>query len=351
MSEHRSIKQHYVEVLRLVSTYPTPDPSSDFDPLTAPNHLLAKYGLPERPGAESEPETFAFWEEMLRPTTQVVQPIFPAISEEDPPLLPYRHEQRPLLRSGFNHAENSRNWSGAYITPIRPTRLLQMAGKWTVADPKAPRIAPSGVDRNNADYRSSTWIGIGGHRSYNSLPQIGTLQNVKLDKGRPTIDIAAWWQWWVKDNPAHHVPIPILNFPVQANDEIFAMLTVEAPWPGDVRFNLKNRRTGRFVAFKVRAPARIRPLGATAEWIHERPAAFNSRDRFPMPDCGEVVFSRCLAWSAPELGSPMTLQRLDKLARLIRMGDMFDARHRSALISIPKKATRLNIRYHEPGRP
>jgi hypothetical protein len=342
-----TIEQRYEEVLRLASLYP--EPPSDFDPLTAPDHQLARFGFPERPPRDSDSDTVTFWEEMLSAPTAAVQPEFPD-KAGDPRILPFLHEQRPLLRLGFDHTQNSRNWSGASITPIRPNRFLQVYGRWTVPDPNAPRIAPSGIDRNNGDFRSSTWIGIGGNRSYNTLPQIGTLQNVKLTNGQPTEDIAAWWQWWVKDRPAHHVPIPILNFPVCKGDVIYAMLTVEAPWPGDVRFNLVNRNTNRFVAFKVRAPARILPLGATAEWIHERPAEFNSRFRYPMPDCGEVVFSRCLALSAPDLGTPMTVQRPDKLARLIRMAETFDVRHRSALVSIPKKAMRLNVGYFEPGR-
>jgi hypothetical protein len=340
------IEQRYEEVLRLVSVYPKPD--GGFDPLTAPNHQLARFGFPERPPHGSDPETFAFWEEMLAPPINVVQPEFPD-KPEDPRVLPFVHEQRPQLRLGFDHAENSRNWSGAYITPIRPKRFLQVAGTWTVPAPTPPRIPPTGVNPNNAEYRSSTWIGIGGHRSYNTLPQIGTMQNVTVDNGAPTVEFGAWWQWWVKDNPAHHVPIPILNFPVQANDRIFAMLIVEAPSPGDVHFILVNQRTGQFFTIKVRAPTGILPLGSTAEWIHERPAKFDSRYRYPLPDCGEVVFRSCLAWSADRFGTPMTLQRPDKLTRLIRMAEIFDAPHRSALVSIPKQAMRVNIRYFEPG--
>jgi hypothetical protein len=95
---------------------------------------------------------------------------------------------------------------------------------------------------------------------------------------------------------------------------------------------------------------RILPLGATAEWIHERPAKVG-KDRYPMPDCGEVIFKHCFAWSAPDLGTPMVLQRLDEFGRLIRMVETFDAPHRPALVSIPQKenATSLSIRYYGPG--
>jgi hypothetical protein len=223
-----------------------------------------------------------------------------------------------------------------------------VAGAWTVPEPAVPRVPPTRANGANEEYRSSTWIGIGGQRSYNTLPQIGTTQNVQLN-GRPSVLTGAWWQWWVKGMREHHVPIPILNFEVKPGDYILASVTVEAPWPGDARFNLKNRRTGRFVAFKVRAPAEILPLGATAEWIHERPTKVDSRDRYPMPDCGDVTFRRCLAWSAPDLGMPMEMQRLDYTARLIRMAETFNRPHRSALVSLPERkgTTGVQLVYRE----
>jgi Peptidase A4 family len=344
-----TIEDCYERVLRLVALYPLPP--SGFDPLTASNRHLAQFGLPERPDDDSEPEGLAFWQEMLGHPTEFVEPEFPEKTESEL-LRALRHRQGPGLRPRFDHRENSRNWSGAYITPLpRPNRFLQVAGAWTVPAPTVPGVLPSHANSSNEEYRSSTWIGIGGHRSYNSLPQIGTSQNVELVNGRPTVLTGAWWQWWVKGMREHHVPIPILNFDVREGDYILASVTVEAPWPGDARFNLKNRRSGRFVAFKVRAPAGILPLGATAEWIHERPTKFDSRDRYPMPDCREISFRRCLAWSAPDLGMPMLPQRLGNSARLIRMAEIFDRPHRSALVSLAERTGPTGVRlvYHEAG--
>lgn len=332
------LEQDYEEVLR--SVHPYPEPPSGFDVRTATALQLARYGFPERPPPESEQPEFDFWEEMFASPVEFVQPQFARSDASQ------RRVPRPRHR--FGHRENSANWSGAYITPIRPGRMLQVAGSWTVPMPAAPDTPPSGVDPANADYRSSTWIGIGGHRSFNTLPQIGTSQRVVLVNRSPRIEFEAWWQWWIKHDQAHHEPIRIANFPVRANDKIFAMLTVEAPWPGDVRFVLVNPGAGRFVAFKVRAPAGILPLGATAEWIHERPAKPGSRIRYPLPDCGDVVFRHCLAWSAPDFGTSMTLQKLDRFARLIRMVETFDAPFRSAHVSVPGRAGNLTIRYCGP---
>src|SRR5262245_580744 len=122
------IEEYYRHVLRLVHRYPVP--LGNFDPLRASNPQLAEYGLPERPDAQKEPDAFAFWQEMLNPPTVVVRPKFPG--EEKDETFPVRaYRQIPSPRNGFGHRENSRNWSGAYITPHpRPNRFLQVAGAW-----------------------------------------------------------------------------------------------------------------------------------------------------------------------------------------------------------------------------
>ncbi len=337
------------QILQWVHPYPLPP--AGFDARSATNQRLAEFGLPERPDPRTEPEHLAFWELMLDSSTEVMLPefrserILSARTRES-------HRHGPGVGRGFDHRANSRNWSGAYIMPIlRPNRFLHVMGSWIVPDPAVPLVPPSADDPQNQDYRSSTWIGLGGERPYNSLPQIGTSQHVTVTNGVPTVEMGAWWQWWVKGRPQHHVPFPILNFDVKAGDRISASLTVEAPQPGDVRFNLKNHRTRKLVAFKVIAPPDILPVGATAEWVHERPTRLNSREMYPMPACSEVVFQHCFARSAPDFGAPATLQKLDNNARLIRMCQVFDNPHRSVLVSRPERtsATSLRIAYHEAG--
>ena len=202
----------------------------------------------------------------------VLRPEFPQdlTPEAAGPADHLRHE-RPAPESAFDDTENSQNWSGAYITPIpRPNRFVQIVGGWTVPRPRVPTILPEGVDPANQEYHSSTWIGIGGHRSYNSLPQIGTSQIVKVVSGVATVEYSAWWQWWVRDDALSHVPQEIPGFDVRDGDDILASISVEAPSSGDVHFIIMNLRTGVVVPFKVMARAGIRPLGSTAEWIHER---------------------------------------------------------------------------------
>lgn len=347
--------RHYETILRWV--YPYPAPPVGFDATLASDRQLAEYGLPTRPSKESE--GYGFWHELLARPAAFSRAEFP-IKERlhAKALRTVSHRHLPGMGrglavrggGGFGHLEKSGNWSGAYITPIpRPNRFVLVTGAWTVPEPMVPVVRPSGSQ--SEEYRSSTWIGLGGQRHYNSLPQIGTSQHATVINGALQVETAAWWQWWVDGRPEHHVPIPILNFEVKPGDEILAALAVEAPWPGEVRFNLKNQRTGQLVAFKVGAPSDIPRLGATAEWIHERPTRFGSEEQYPLPHCTELVFRHCLAWSSPDLGAPATVQRLADNVRLIRMMEMFDAPRRTATVSVPERRdpSTLSIVYREAG--
>lgn len=351
MPDAAAFGARYAKVRRWVHTYPAPP--RGFDPLSATNVQLAEYGLPERPDAPKESARFRFWEEMLKPPTDFVVPDFASVERRQ--LAFARHGSDPkrrasiLARGSAGHLGDSRNWSGACIIPARPNRFFYVAGAWCVPEPTIPRVAPNDADPVDPEYRCSTWIGIGGHRPYNTLPQIGTSQHISLVNGTLTTDLGAWWQWWVRDRPEHHVPYPI-PITVEVGDRILAELTVEAPAPGDVHFRIKNQRTGEFATFKVIAPANIVALGATAEWIHERPTKFDSRDMYPMPKCSDVEFEYCLAKSAPAFGAPETVQELLN-PRLIRMYEDFGAPHRSAFVSLPERLgpSSLRISYREAG--
>ena len=299
----------YEKILQLVHPYEPPPPG--FDPMTATNEELGKLGLPVRPDAQTEPDHFQFWELMLGGSTQF---ILPSSREKQnncgispyTGMAPGRSATLPLplcedLIIG--------KIAGTGLVPIlrrcgrTASCTLLAGGPFLTA--AVPRVLPSGTDRNNEEYRSSTWIGMDGKRPYPnaSLPQIGTSQHMIVDNRQQTKELGAWWQWWVKGRPEHHVPIPIVNFPVEVNDEMLASLTVQSS--GDVLFHLKNQRSRLFVAFKVMAPKDIVPLGSTAEWIHERPTELNSTRMYPLPRCTEVNFRFCLARSAPSLGAPI----------------------------------------------
>jgi hypothetical protein len=70
---------------------------------------------------------------------------------------------------------------------------------------------------------------------------------------------------------------------------------------------------------------------------------------YPLPHCTDVNFRFCLARSALALDAPMTTQQLSN-ARLIRMFDVFDNPHRTALVSqAAKTGNSTTVFYREAG--
>jgi hypothetical protein len=335
--------------------YPYPLPPAEFDPLSASNAQLERYGLPPRPNRETEPELFEVWTRLLSPPLQVIAAEFPKPKGGELPLVPLLRVGRGGRR-GFRRFESSRNWSGAYIVPNGVDKFVFVTGTWQLPRPSLPPVLPEGASAND-DYQSSTWIGIDGHRRYptSSMPQIGTSQCFKLVDGIGQITTYPWWQWWSLDDhfPPDNRPIPpvpILNFPVCVNDEITAGLLVRST--DEVQFFLKNQTTGLFTTFLVIAPGPILPLGSTAEWIMERPTVIDDHRLYPLPNYTDVVFRYCLAQAAASVGGPTTTLRLDR-PRLIRMYERFTYPYRKSFVSLPNKQTSssLHVCYRDASAP
>jgi len=353
-------KQFYADIARRAHAFPLPP--IGFEPLSATNPQLEKHGLLARPDEEAEPDFFLLWKTMLSSPLQVIQPEFPKRAGLFKRVFdlhrhaPFGHRRRltrtggvaPPVTRGYRHREDSRNWSGAYITPVRPNRFVHVTGGWTVPEPAVPTVLPNAATGND-EFRSSTWIGLDGHRVYphSSLPQIGTSQFIRRANGADTIQTGAWWQWWKKGDP-NSAPVEIVNFPVSVGDKILASLKVQAS--GDVHFHLKNQTSGLFTTFVVIAPGTIVPLGSTAEWIMERPTELHSTHVYPLPRCSDVIFNHCMAKSSVSIGAATTMQKLDN-PRLIRMYEIFESPHRIAFVSQAQKNGRSSVRifYREAG--
>jgi hypothetical protein len=328
-------------------------PPADFDPMLATDRTLANYGLPPRPSPYEEPEAFAFWGILLTKPLTFIEPKFKLI-------LPHPELQfatirrdaisgptgRPII-SRRAHFESSRNWSGLYLQSRPGRHFVAVNGAWRVPTPNIPSVEPIGPDPAlpyAVQYRSSTWVGLNGHRVYPhvSMPQSGTRQYVSALDGEVRRDIAAWWQWWSKDYVTPEVEIT--NMPVQVGDHM--LVSLRAVSPDEVIFIVKNQSTGLLANFLVQAPANSEPLGSTAEWIVERPTWPESLWPHRMPHLTDVDFTHCHARSATSFFGCSKVHQLEQ-ARLIRMYEAFDAPYRSVVVSVPEKisASHARVRY------
>ena len=186
-------------------------PAAGYDPLGAcgiePDHYL----LPRRRDPESEPEEYRLCQGLFTP------PAMRALNFVRPEFdfdVSYRLDMSNQP-TGSARIESSPNWSGAYVVPSHGRRFNRIAASWRVPKVNPPKPADGG-DPVPGDYRSSTWIGLDGHRRYtNGMPQMGTAHFVKVaDDGCVTRDYHLWWQWWARGqmNP----PVRISNMPIEA---------------------------------------------------------------------------------------------------------------------------------------
>jgi hypothetical protein len=269
--------------LRIRTYEPAP---ADFEPLTAPDHLLLHHGFPARPDPETSPELRKRWERAFsRKLTYVVPTFLEMIGKT----------HGPRCKSETDAAGTSGNWSGSVVfVPNAGDSFKWIEGRWTVPNPY-----PSTSD-GNWDY-ASEWIGIDGDRS-GDVFQAGTETTVLYVGGTTLRDCYAWWEWV----PAYEMRIP--NFPVAPGDVMWCLLCVNSPTEGTIF--LRNVSGGHSTWFTVTAPPETSLVGNSAEWIVERPTVNGSLSR--LADYGLVYFDEghaLFATGAP--GSNQNSQGID----------------------------------------
>lgn len=316
-------------------------PPEGFDPTTADPQVLDYFGIPRRPDPREHPLLTDFWDEVYAPPlTYAPQRATIPASQLRIGYRQFRLYQR-LQRSARARArvprEGSLNWSGAYITPRDGRQITQVHGRWTV-----PAVAAPDGEPPEAEYQSSTWIGLDGQRRYleSTLPQIGTNQSVNPAAGKP---YWAWFQWWVRDDASSFVPVE-LPLAVAPGHRMRASMRVVTET--EVHFTMVNRTTGWIIWFTMQAPidadskVQIGVSGATAEWITERPSDIVSGEPYNLPNYGTVPFTSCFAMAAelPPGGVPgpaveQTLIGGRRVSMYRRLGDP----SRSEAISKPQR--------------
>ena len=109
------VEEHCETILHTVHKYPRPCPHN-FDPLTATDHQLEKFGLPGRPDSEREPDLFRFWELMLGPCPPPCPPLNVIVPEFEEERLAFRYGNKTQRSIGsirrFGHRQHSRRQHG-----------------------------------------------------------------------------------------------------------------------------------------------------------------------------------------------------------------------------------------------
>jgi hypothetical protein len=245
-------------------------PPAGFDPMTASQADLLKFGFPARPDAGPHLERYKRVFSALKNKFHYIPPTFRLNPEKI-------HGPRKLHKA--EGTESSTNWSGAVVYASAGQSFKWVEGDWVVPNVNAPT--------QNQWYYCASWIGIDGDGS-GDVCQAGVECEVYQSGASVTRHIYPWWEWF----PNYEVQIN--NFPVSAGD-MLTMLICSQNGAGSTSatFFVTNRTSGASTSMAFNAPSGTSLTGNCAEWIVEAPTVGGSQSA--IADYGEVFFSVCEA--------------------------------------------------------
>jgi hypothetical protein len=229
----------------------------DVDPLTLTNTDLVARHYPPRPDANTSPDNYAKWLQLVTSTPTVIT----SHVVVDP--------DRAHGPAKTNSDGSSNNWSGYVITtPPSAPEYAWIYGQWTV-----PRAYAEGGFFSS--HHSTLWVGIDGWGSPDVV-QDGTDQDTVTAFWIQTSSYDAWTEWYPFSSQT------VSNFPVNPGDLIHAWTWVRdsaGNWDpnGNVGwFYLWNQTQNVYVESSTVAPSGIKLNGHAAEWVMERPTVNGS---------------------------------------------------------------------------
>lgn len=254
-------------------------PPLGFDPKTAANEELQRYGALARPSAESSPQYRRLWNRTYSAKLDFVKPTFRARNS---------YRRMPAQRR-----QTFDNWAGLAVQTAG-SPLICVAGTWTIPNPRVPDEAVGGDSNYN-----SAWIGIDGYFPSTDILQAGVDFNFKT--GSSEITIAPWWEWW----PGPSVYIDSLQ--VSPGDTFSCVITGTVGGV-DALVQMTNLSSNRHATFLATAPANTKLVGDCAEWIVERQYRSSAPDSIisDLSQFGSIFFDNAFAsTSRPESHGPV----------------------------------------------
>jgi hypothetical protein len=231
-------------------------PPASFNPLTASDVELDRYGFPPRPNRDLGSEALARWERRAMSQTRIV----PQLQQTNTFHAPIRSLKQIKSARGTVEA-NSENWSG--YTIVDPANPFAKPGSQVEAQYVVPKPA-SGCASGSETYSSANWVGIDGAFS-NDVLQAGTETDLDCAAGA---NYYAWIEWFPNSE------IRVTNLVVSPGDLISVSVFVAAN--ASKHLSIENLTTRKSVSLAVTPPRGTELVGNSIEWILERPTINNA---------------------------------------------------------------------------
>jgi hypothetical protein len=159
-------------------------PPASFNPLTATDAELDRYGFPPRPNQDLGADVAARWERRVMSQTRII----PQLLQTNTFHAPAKSLKQLSARDNVIEA-NSENWSG-YVIVDKANPFLK-PGSQVEAQYVVPKPV-SGCRAGTETYSSANWVGIDGAFS-NDVLQAGTETDLSCASGATYY---AWIEWF-----------------------------------------------------------------------------------------------------------------------------------------------------------
>ena len=254
-------------------------PPANFNPMTATDAELDRYGFPPRPPRDLGPEVLARWERRVMSQTRIV----PQLQQTNTFHAPVRTIKQ-IKQTGGTVEANSENWSGYAI--VDPGNPFAKTGTQVEARYIVPKPA-SGCESGTEKYSSANWVGIDGAFS-NDVLQAGTETDLDCAAGA---SYYAWIEWYPNSE------IRVTNLVISPGD--LMSVSVFIATDASKHLSIENLTTRKSVALAMTPPRGTELVGNSVEWIVERPtinnAALSKLTNYllnPWTDIGSVTLPR-----------------------------------------------------------
>jgi hypothetical protein len=270
-----------LNVMPRIRTYPSSP--RRFDPHTASQEELLRYGFPRRPDPEKEPQLARHWKRVFARPVRFIQ----AKLEVDRVM----RARDPL--SGAATESGIDRWAGIVklMSQAKGSDFTQPAtmvfGQWQL-----PNVLPVTPNERIA---VAFWVGLDGAPSLGEPASKQVLQAGVAAQVNPggffQSTRVKWWAWTEWYTELHKdSAVAVKNFPVAMGDEIFVVILTG---PSDhALVSMLNITRGIGVSVGLNAPSDIVALGQSAEWIVEYPSGSPH-----IPMFTPVTFTDCTAGS------------------------------------------------------
>jgi hypothetical protein len=261
-------------VPRRASTRPVPE---GFDPRTASDTELRRYGLPRRPHPEREPAAHRLWQKAFRQPLRFVDV---ELHERPPTPVRPRWPVAPDTGSGPLY------WGGVF----RETRIgtdFASPAIWAYTEFVVPEVY--GVEPAGEVLNVAFWVGLSDDGVTNIL-QAGVSAVVEPGYFSNSVEWLAWTEWFNGgvDNPGKN----IRGFPVAPGDTIGIVVCAQEDDLGWI--TMANLTRGVGIGVPVDPPMPGITLGAyQVAWVVEAPPGTPSLAVF-----APVTFTECTAATA-----------------------------------------------------